>query len=775
MPLPGNLTAVTLTGTYVTAVGTPCSGSVTFYLDAVIADATGSVILYPSATAATLDVNGHFSIELPATDDTHLYPEPFTYRVLEKLTGAQPRVYSISLPSDLAPTVDLSTLTPSQSINPVGVAITGTPTAGQVPTATGPSTADWQTPTGGAGDLLAANNLSDVESPSTARTNLGLGNSAVLNVGTTSSTVAAGNDARITGAAQKSANLSDLASASAARTSLGLGGAAVLNVGTTSGTVAAGNDARFPTVQPWVFDAVQHGGAVGDGQWVNDAAITVGTNVLTSASGKFTPGDATKACILHYSSASGDAQVGTIETYVSANEVLLSINAGTTVTGGTFLWGTDDTMAWRTCVNDGTAYAQAHGGTYRVYTPPPPVGAFYMAAGPLVTDLDGNAQIPLPPIADTGQTITLDWVQEGASSAPQSWNSLSPAFNGATIVSAGIFANATDQGNSVGDFGNPCVIGGPAQASGYGQSGKFSNMIVKFSGTILTTHSRFGLSYCGLDFTSVKAELPDAYVGSTGCVARNDYEAFAGFSTGYSIGILMPADGNNDLSVIGSVTIGGGYAFGIVLPEHCTIHRLCVLYCSGALCPDGNYDGSVGSVHSSAATLISVESCTWIVQIFGKGSDGVGPTFHYRIDTETSLPRFGDRNGGLDMGAAKGEIELGGSFTRSGLILDGPPGFDLIDVNDTGTPVAGNYTISYFDTLLMVNAAAGNLTITLPTAVSFPVRKRFELRRDDSSGNTVTLAAPGGETVNGVASVPIIATPYSRVTAAAYNGEWTVG
>ncbi|OAT26532.1 putative tail fiber protein [Buttiauxella ferragutiae ATCC 51602] len=82
--------------------------------------------------------------------------------------------------------------------------------------------------------------LSDVNDAVAARRNIGLKGAAVLDVGATANTVAAGDDTRIVNALQKGDNLSDVENKAQARANLELKSAALRDVQTARGDVTAG-------------------------------------------------------------------------------------------------------------------------------------------------------------------------------------------------------------------------------------------------------------------------------------------------------------------------------------------------------------------------------------------------------------------------------------------------------------------------------------------------------------------------------------------------------
>ncbi len=120
MALPGNLTTITVTGTFLAADGSPCAGMVTFTPSTVLTDATGPAIFPLIPVRVTLDSSGTLSVILPVTSDTDLSPGGWSYKIEELITASQPapqppvtvtRSYAVALPSSLGSTVDLAALT----------------------------------------------------------------------------------------------------------------------------------------------------------------------------------------------------------------------------------------------------------------------------------------------------------------------------------------------------------------------------------------------------------------------------------------------------------------------------------------------------------------------------------------------------------------------------------------------------------------------------------------------------------------------------------------
>ena len=67
--------------------------------------------------------------------------------------------------------------------------------------------------------------------------------------------------------------------------------------------------------------------------------------------------------------------------------------------------------------------------------------------------------------------------------------------------------------------------------------------------------------------------------------------------------------------------------------------------------------------------------------------------------------------------------------------------------------VTGNYTATWEDDILQVNAAGGSITVTLPNPTGRDAGSdMFTVKRIDASGNTVTVDPTGAITIDGVAN-----------------------
>lgn len=114
------------------------------------------------------------------------------------------------------------------------------------------------------------------------------------------------------------------------------------------------------------FDMVVDFLAVGDGMRVDDADITAGDATLTSALADFTVADVGKFIRVEGAGVAGADLVTTIASYTSESSVELAAAAGTTVSGASAYYGTDNTLAEAAAYNA----AEAAPGPRTLYYPP---------------------------------------------------------------------------------------------------------------------------------------------------------------------------------------------------------------------------------------------------------------------------------------------------------------------------------------------------------------------------------------------------------------------
>jgi hypothetical protein len=522
---------------------------------------------------------------------------------------------------------------------------------------------------------------------------------------------------------------------------------------------------------PWVFN-VRAYGALGDGKCVTDGAITAASAVLTSATAAFTAGDVGKVIQIKGAAATGvTSLVTTIQAFTNATTVTLATPASTTVaSGGQVLWGTDDTASIQAAINAATTWARANSGAATVFFPGCP--GFYCVGGALVTGgaTKGNGQLTLPviPVAEKKVHLTVLGTSGGS---VQHWLQQVPMLTGA-VVSFGVFTSIAGQSASITANGNPCLLSGPLQPGGYGSSALlYSNMQVTLRDlNLLTTHSAYGLTYSAADFSGLAcASLERVSYGTAATVVNSDYATPAQFSTGLSMGILMPANGGNDNCYVDNLVCHGGYTWGLVATEHTVINRAVLLYCWSALGVTGSYNTSVGASHAFYANQLSMESCSNIIYVFGQGAAGLGPFLDFnQIDTEIGAPTIQDNGGGAGITALLGTIRLVGLYTSANISVGGfPTGLKIIDgQGQLARTVSATASVRVTDETVLGNTTAGGFTLTLISALRTPNKIAV---RNIGSANTLTLACVGGQTINGSATLALTTGQIARLVSDGAN------
>ena len=97
---------------------------------------------------------------------------------------------------------------------------------------------------------------------------------------------------------------------------------------------------------------------------------------------------------------------------------------------------------------------------------------------------------------------------------------------------------------------------------------------------------------------------------------------------------------------------------------------------------------------------------------------------------------------------------------------------DRTDVITAPISKSGTYTATVSDDLILCDASGGGFTIDLYTAVGYS-GKEVEIKKTDSSANTVTVDGNGAQTIDG-ATTKVIQYQYSSMRIISDGSNWSI-
>lgn len=207
----------------------------------------------------------------------------------------------------------------------------------------------------------------------------------------------------------------------------------------------------------------------------------------------------------------------------------------------------------------------------------------------------GNAVIPLPVFADTGQKFIIVFRSPFDMAPLWHWNQTSKQRAGAFIITDVVGTNDAT-------YGPASVIGGPTPQQGYGAaSNVWSNMLAVVDGVNVVVPNNPAI--CGFDFGGI-AQMNFKNGGCLADATPSTRTATGSMTSSWQFGLRTPQNNNNAASDVGKYA-AEALNYGALINEHCTVNQYLAIYSVAGI----EFGDGGGTGHGIHVRHACIEAC----------------------------------------------------------------------------------------------------------------------------------------------------------------------